>query len=125
MDTGLHLNSAAKRVTHRLCIIGENRLQLLLVEVQEERERALLAIMLALGVAAFGLLAGMTLTVVIVVMFWKHSPVITLFVVTTIYAVVAGIFYTRLMHLLRDWQTLPETLAQLRKDRKCLEKKIS
>ena len=33
-----------------------------MVEVQEERERLLHALLLALGVAAFGLLAGMALT---------------------------------------------------------------
>jgi uncharacterized membrane protein YqjE len=39
--------------------IGENRFELLMVEVQEERERLLHAIVLALGAAALGLLAGM------------------------------------------------------------------
>ena len=41
--------------------IGENRLELLTVEVQEERERLLRARLLTLGAAAFSLLASMTL----------------------------------------------------------------
>ena len=56
------LAAASKDFARRLLTIGENRLELLTVEVQEERERLLRAFLLALGVAAFGLLAGMTLT---------------------------------------------------------------
>ena len=47
-----------KRLARLLLAIGENRLELLSVELQEERERLLCAILLALGVAAFSLLAG-------------------------------------------------------------------
>jgi hypothetical protein len=42
----------------------------LMVEVQEERERLLPAILLALGVAALGLLTGVALAGAIVVLFW-------------------------------------------------------
>ena len=52
------LAAASKECARRLLTIGENRLELLTVEVQEERERLLRAFLLALGVAAFGLLAG-------------------------------------------------------------------
>ena len=62
--------------------IGENRLELLAVEVQEERERLLHAFLLALGVAAFGLLAGLTLTAAIVVLLWAWSPVAVLLILT-------------------------------------------
>jgi uncharacterized membrane protein YqjE len=41
--------------------IGENRLEWLIVEAQEERERLLRAILLAFGGLALGLLAGITL----------------------------------------------------------------
>jgi uncharacterized membrane protein YqjE len=116
------LGSAAKRMAQRLFVTLENRLQLLMLEAQEERERVLLAIWLALGAAAFGLLAGVALTVVIAVVLWEHSPVIALLVLTALYTVVALLFYARLVRLQRDWQTLPATLEQLKKDRECLEK---
>lgn len=48
-DNGLHLGGAAKRIAQRMLVIFENRFQLLMVEVQAERERALLALWLALG----------------------------------------------------------------------------
>ena len=56
------LVATSKRFARRLLTIGENRFELLIVEVQEERARLLRAILLALGVAAFGLLAAIALT---------------------------------------------------------------
>jgi uncharacterized membrane protein YqjE len=117
-----HIGDATKRIAQRVFVIVENRLQLLMVEAQEERERVLLAILLALCAAAFGLLAGVALTVVIAVALWEHSPIIALLVLTLIYTGAAVFFYARLARLQRNWQTLPETLEQLKKDRECLEK---
>ena len=118
------LVESSKRFARRLLTIGENRLELLMVEVQEERERLLHAILLALGVAALGLLAGVTLTGAIVVLLWQHSPVAVLLTLTGLYGVAAVCLYRRLTALLRDWQTLSATFDQLRKDRACLEKSI-
>ena len=119
---GLHLGDATKRIAQRMFVIVENRLQLLMMEAQEERERALLAIWLGLGAAAFGLLAGVALTLMIAVALWEHSPIIALLVLAALYTIAAVFFYRRLARLQRDWQTLPGTLDQLKKDRECLEK---
>jgi uncharacterized membrane protein YqjE len=121
-DSGLHLGGATSRIVQRICVIAENRLQLLMVEAQEERERALRAICLALGAVAFGLLAGIAVTLVIVVALWDHSPIIALLVLTVLYTLAALFFYARLMQLQSGWQTLSGTLEQLKKDRECLEK---
>ena len=115
------LAETSKRFARRLLAIGENRFELLMVEVQEERERLLHAIVLALGVAALGLLAGVSLTGVIVVLFWEVSQVAALLALTGLYGAAAVCLYWRLARLLRDWQNLPATLDQLRKDRACLE----
>ena len=122
---GRQLVTASKHLARRLVTIGENRLELLTVEVQEERERLLHAVLLALGGAAFGLLAGVAFTGVVVVLFWDYSPVGALLTLTGIYGVAAVVFYRRLTGLLRDWQTFSATLDQLRKDRACLEKKLA
>jgi uncharacterized membrane protein YqjE len=128
METGSvsfkQLAATSKHFARRLLTIGENRLELLTVEVQEERERLLHAFLLALGVAAFGLLAGITLTAAIVVLLWQYSPVTVLLTLTGLYGVAAVCLYRRLTGLLRDWQTLSATLDQLRKDRACLEKTL-
>jgi uncharacterized membrane protein YqjE len=115
------LAATSKHFARRLLTIGENRLELLMVEVQQERVRLLRAILLALGVAAFGLLAGVALTGTIVLLFWKLSPVAVLLALTSLYGAAAAFLHRRLTVLLRDWQNLPATLDQLRKDRACLE----
>jgi len=119
------LAASSKQFARRLLIIGENRLELLAVEVQEERERLLHAFLLALGVAAFGLLAGIALTTLVVVLFWKSSPAFALGVMTVLYGTTTVYLYRRLAALLRDWQTLSGTLDQLQKDRACLEEIIA
>jgi uncharacterized membrane protein YqjE len=119
------LVETSKRFARRLLTIAENRFELLMVEVQEERERLLRAILLALGVAAFGLLAGVALTGAIVVLLWEVSRVAALLVLTCLYGVSAVSLYRRLTRLLRDWQNLPATLDQFRKDRACLEKNLT
>ena len=119
------VTGASKRLAQRLFVIAENRLQLLMLEMQEERERVLLAIWLALGAAAFGLLAGVALTVAIAVALWNHSPLIAMVVLTIVYLLAALIFYWRLMQLQRNWHTLQATLEQLKKDRECLEKDLN
>lgn len=116
------LAATSKQFARRLLTIGENRIELLAVEVQEERERLLHTILLALGLAAFGLLMGITATALIVVLFWAYSPALTLLVLTALYGAVGGCLCRQLTARLRDAQTLAATLEQFRKDRACLEK---
>jgi len=119
------LAATSKQFAQRLLTIGENRLELLTVEVQEERERLLHAILLAFGVAAFGLLAGIALTAAIVVLFWAWSPVAVLLTLTGLHGAAGVYLWRRLAGLLRDWQTLSASVDQLRKDRACLENILS
>jgi uncharacterized membrane protein YqjE len=116
------LAETSKRFARRLLTIGENRLELLMVEVQEERERLLHSFLLALGVAVFGLLAGLALTAAIVVLLSAWSPVAVLLTLTGLYGAAGICLYRRLTGLLCNWQTLSASLDQLRKDRACLGK---
>lgn len=114
--------TALNSIARRLLTIGANRLELLTVELQEDRERLLRALVYALGVAVLGLLAGITLTASIAVLLWAYSPVAALLTLTGLYAMAAVYLCRRLMGLLRDWQTHTASLDQLRKDRECLER---
>lgn len=118
---GIH----SKRIATRLLAIGENRLELLLVEMQEERNQLLQALVLVLGVAAFVFLAGVALTIMIVVLLWEQSPIWALVVLASLYAAIAVLLYRRFAALRRDWRTLPATFDQIRKDRECLEKRLT
>jgi uncharacterized membrane protein YqjE len=118
------LAATSKQFARRLLTIGENRLELLTVEVQEERERLLHAFLLALGVAASGLLASLALTAAIAVLLWACSPVAVLLALAVLYGTAGVYLYRRLTGLLCNWQTLSASLDQLRKDRACLEKTL-
>jgi uncharacterized membrane protein YqjE len=118
----LQLATTSKQFARQLLTIGENRLELLAVEVQEEREHHVQAILLASGVAGLGLLAGLTFTAAIVVLLWTWSPVAVLLILAALYAAAGIYLWQRLTRLLREWQTLSATLDQLRKDRASLEK---
>jgi uncharacterized membrane protein YqjE len=126
METSLvslrQLATTSKNLARRLLTIGGNRLELLTVEMQEERERMLHAFLLALGVAVCGLLAGLALTAAIVIGLWAWSHVAVLLILTGLYALAGLVLYWRLTGVLRHWQTLPASLDQLRKDRSSLEK---
>lgn len=120
-----NLKAASKQFGRRLLTLLENRLELLTVEVQEERERLLHDLLLALGIAAFGLLAGLCFTAALVVLFWSRSPLTVLLVMTILYTV-AGLLLTRLLaRRLREWQSFSASLDQLRKDRQCLDQILS
>ena len=116
------LTTSSKHFVRQLLTIGENRLELLAVEMQWERERLVLAYLLAMGMAAFGLIATLTLTAAIVIWLWSWSPVAVLLILTALYGTAGGILYLRLSALLRNWHMLSATLDQLRKDRAGLEK---
>jgi uncharacterized membrane protein YqjE len=119
------LADTTKRFARRLLTIGENRLELLMVEVQEERERLLRSFFLALGVAIFGLLAGITLTAAIAVLFWPISPLAALITLACLHGLAALWLQRRLAVLLSNWQIFPANLEQLRKDRLCLEENLA
>lgn len=119
------LGASSRCFVQRMATIGENRLELLMVEVQEERERLLHAFLLGLGVGAFGLLASMTLTAAIAIWLWAYAPVGVLLTLTGLYGAGGICLYRRLTRLLRNWQTLPASIDQLRKDRACLEQMLA
>jgi uncharacterized membrane protein YqjE len=114
-----------KHFARQLLTIGENRLELLMVEVQEERELLLRAILLALGIAVFGFLTGAALTVALVVLLWSLSPIAVLLTLTALYGATAVFLYRRFTVLQRNWKTFPATLDQLRKDHACIENTLA
>ena len=119
------LAAVSKQLACRGLAIGVNRVELLMVELQEERERLLHAILMAVATALFGFLAILTLTAACVVWLWTWSPMGVLLILTGIYGVAAVGFYLALAGQLRDWQMLAATFDQIQKDRICLEKALA
>ena len=115
------LLGASKRLLGRMPTLLERRLELLMVEVQEEREQLLRAILLMLGLATFGLLAGITLTLAIVMLCLEHSPLVAVLVLLALYIGGAAWMYARLQRLRAGWETFPATRDQIRKDAECVD----
>ena len=113
--------TTARRLARGIVAMARTRLELLLVELQEERERCVIALLLALGCAACGFLACVALTAGWMAVAWPLSPVLAVTVPVAVYTVAAVFLYRRLRAMLDDWQAFPETGEQLRKDRECLE----
>lgn len=112
------------RLVRRLLSLGENRLELLAVEVQEGRERLFMDLLLALAVAGFAFLALMAASAAFVVHFCASSPTAGLLGLVGFHGLSGGALFFRLHRRIRQWQALPDSLDQLRKDRQCLDRFI-
>lgn len=119
------LSTTSRHVAQRLLVIGENRLSLLMVELQEERDRLFQVLLITLGMAVFGLLSGMSLTALLAVLLWSYSPVLALGGLTILYGVFALWLCQCAAKRLREWRTFPESLEQFRKDRVCFNEVLS
>jgi uncharacterized membrane protein YqjE len=114
------IKTVSRRLAKRALDIGENRLKLLLLEIEEERERLLQALLLALGAAAFGFLAGVALTIIVLLLFWNSSPLLAMLALGLFYAGMSLFLGLRLARLRRDWEAFAGSLSQIRKDCACL-----
>lgn len=115
---------ASKRMAQRAVDIGSNRLELLIVELQEERDRLLLIIIMALGAAALALLAGFAFTLTIMLLLWERSPGVAMAILTVTYAAGAGFLVWKVVQLQRSWDMFGSSLEQFRKDRECLTQNL-
>lgn len=118
--TLVELVGASRRAAQRTLDIGANRLELLIVELQEERDRLVLTVVMALGAATLALLAGIAFTLGVMVLLWEHSPALAMGVLMLLYGAGAAYLYLRVMRLQRNCEMFAATLEQLRKDRECL-----
>lgn len=114
-----------RRLSQRLLAMGSNRVELAVVELQESGVRLLQAVLVAVGMAVFGLLTGIALSATLVVLFWDYSPLLTLGILTLLYALTGLFLYVKFTHLVHDWQVLPATVEQLRKDCECLDENLN
>ena len=110
------------RLLKTLVNLLENRLELFLVEVQEERVRLVEVLLLAAmgGLAALMTLILITLTVVVI--FWENHRVLVLVLFTLAYATTAAVAFWTLRSRLNRWRAFTATLEQIKKDRAWLDK---
>jgi uncharacterized membrane protein YqjE len=113
----------ARRLGATVLAVLYNRLELLLVELQEERLRFFEALLLLAAIAAAGFFTLALAIAAIVVLTWNSFGVGGLLVLSA--AGLAGtlLLYRRLSARLKDWALLSGTLGELKKDLECLEHK--
>ena len=116
------LVDSLKRVARTVAAISQNRLELLLVELQEERSRLFdLLLLAAMGIVC-GLMTLIVLTFTIVVMFWDGHRIAVLGALGVSYLTGATLAFRRFSLRLRDEEAFSGTLAELKKDRAWLER---
>ena len=102
--------------------VAENRLELFLVELQEERARLFDALLLAvIGIVCAGMTLVM-LTLLVVVAFWETHRLLVIALVMVVYAGVAVTAFISLRARLQRWRAFSATLEQIKKDRSCFKK---
>ena len=115
--------ASLRRLFRTVLSIAQNRLELLLVELQEERWRLFNALLLVGGVL---ILAGMTLmvaTVTLVVVCLEAERLDLLIALMLAYLAATVICFWRLRMRLKNWAPFSATLAELKKDKACLDEK--
>src|ERR1039457_612274 len=116
------LLSTVTRMFQTLRDMAENRVELFLTELKEERIRLFDALLLAAIAVVCALMALVMVTLTVVVVFWDTNRLLVLTLVTVTYAVAATVAFVKLRARLQRWQAFSETLEQIKKDRSCLEK---
>lgn len=103
-----------------LAIVG-NRLELLAVELHEERDRLVAAVTLLLVSVLFGGLALVLVTAAAVFLLWSTHPLAALLGVAAVYTAVAVAAALRVRRLLQESHPFASSLAEFRKDQQCLK----
>lgn len=114
------LMASARRVLRSVYDLAQTRLELFLVEAQEERVRLFDALLLAVVCGVCALMALAVGTFTLVLLFWEDRALV-LVLLTAGYAVAAGITLAVLRRRLHQWQSFAATREQFKKDRECLE----
>lgn len=101
----------------------QNRLELLIVELHEERFRLFDALLMVLAIVALGTCTLALAAAAVVVLLWKSCGILGLFILGGVCLVLTLVVCWRLYLRFKNWPLLAGTIEQLKKDRECLENK--
>jgi uncharacterized membrane protein YqjE len=116
------LAGSLKRTAATLVTIGGNRVELFLVELQEERQQVLSALMLAAAAGVLLLLSLALVTFAVAALFWDTHRTAALLVMGALYGLTGGVCAWRLHRRVQEWESFAGTLAELKKDREWLQR---
>jgi uncharacterized membrane protein YqjE len=109
------------RLLKTVIVIAHNRLELFLVEVQEERWRFFNALLLAGVVLILALMTLMAATITIVVICVKADRLDLVVALVLVYLAATIFSLWRLHTRLKNWVPFSATLAEIKKDKACLD----
>jgi uncharacterized membrane protein YqjE len=115
--------ASLRRLLKTVLAIAQNRLELLLVELQQERWRFFDALLLAgavLILAAMTLMVA-TITLVVVCVEAKRLDLLVALMLLCLAATIVA--FWRLRTRLKNWAPFSGTLTELKKDKACLDEK--
>jgi uncharacterized membrane protein YqjE len=122
-ERGDGIFASLMRLTKTVLAIAQNRLDLLLVELQEEGWRFFDALLLTGAVLIFGLMTLMVPTIAIIVLCVKADRLDLLAALVLLYLAATVICIWRLRTRLKNWAPFSATLDELKKDKACLDDK--
>ncbi len=117
--------ASLRRLLKTILAIVQNRLELLLVELQEERWRLFDTLLLAGIVLILMLMTLMVPTVTIVVLCVKADRLGLLVVLMLLYLAATIVAFWRLRVRVKNWAPFSATLSEFKKDKACLDEKRS
>ena len=113
--------ASLKRLLDTLLATAQNRLELFVVELQEEKCRLIEALLCAAAVAAFGMMTLALVTFTVVAIFWENGRIAALVGLSVTYLVVTALAWRALQKRLKSDSAFSGTLGELKKDRSCLK----
>jgi len=110
--------SPLRRIVSSVFAIFETRLELIGIELAEEKERLIGVLFLGLGAMMLSMMALITLTVLIAIAFWDSYRWQSLAAITAVYVLLALLCAFRARAGIRDTPNVfDSTLAEFKKDR--------
>ncbi len=113
--------SAASSLLEGVLASAQNRIQILSIEIQEEKIR-LIQLLIWMGAITFsGMMALTFASLTVIYFFWENARLAALIGMTAFYAIGLGVLWWQLKrYLARQPKPFDATLAELEKDRECI-----
>lgn len=103
--------------------IAHNRVELLVVELEEERWRVVDALLLVASATVLVLMTLIAGTFALVLVFPTEHRLTVLAIVAALYLLATLAVLLKLRNRLKNWRSFSATLAELKKDKACLDEK--
>lgn len=113
--------ASLRRGLDALLATAQNRIELFVVELQEEKCRLVEVIVCTAAVVALGLMSLSLVTLTVVVLCWENGLLAALASLSVLYLIGTVLAWRALQSRLKARSAFADTLDELKKDRSCLE----